>query len=93
MSTSSEAGAASGPAAAVGSTRPWPTPWTTPEDREGWEVVARGEGRHDLPPVRTSIIISMDPDQADWVEDAAAAAGLAPEEFVLRLINEARHRT
>ena len=68
----------------------FPRPWTKPEDREGWEVVARGRGRKDRPPVGTAIIVSLNREQATWVREQAVAAGVSMEQFVTRLIEQTR---
>ena len=70
--------------------RAWPRPWMKPDDREGWEVVARGQGRHNAPPVRTALLLSLDREQIGWLEDAATAANVSPEELMVRLLDEAR---
>ncbi len=70
----------------------FPRPWTKPEDREGWQVVARGKRRRNRPPVRSAIIVSMDRAQIAWVREQAAASGLSEEDLMLRLIDEARQR-
>ena len=80
-----------GSAAAVPpSARPQPQPWTRPEDREGWEVVARGRDRRDRPAVGTALFVELSPDQAAWVREAAGAAGVTQVEIVRRLIDQAR---
>jgi hypothetical protein len=73
-----------------GSAGPRLQPWTKPEDRQGWELVARGRGRRNAPPVKTAIMLSLDREQADWLEDTAAAAGLSPEDYLLRLLDDTR---
>lgn len=72
------------------STRPQPQPWSKPEDREGWEVVARGRDRRDRPPVGTALFVELRQEQAAWVREAAAAAGVSQVEIVRRLIDQAR---
>ena len=82
--TDSKTAADAGPA--------WPRPWTKPEDREGWEVVARGTDRRDRPPVGTALLVELTPEQAQWVRDTATAAGVSQVELVRSLIDEAQHR-
>jgi hypothetical protein len=71
------------------STRPQPQPWTKPEDREGWEVIARGRHRKNRPPVGTALFVELSRKQAAWVEAAATAAGVTQVEIVCRLIDQA----
>jgi hypothetical protein len=75
------------------SKRPQPQPWMKPEDREGWEVVARGRDRRDRPPVGTALFVELSPEQAVWVRQAAQVAGVTQVEVVRRLIDEARATT
>jgi hypothetical protein len=77
-------------AAIAPSTRPQPQPWTKPEDREGWEVVARGRARRDRPPVGTALFVELTQEQAVWVRQAACSAGVTQVEVVRRLIDQAR---
>jgi hypothetical protein len=35
-------------------------------------------------------MLSLDREQADWLEDTAAAAGISPEDYLLRLLDDAR---
>lgn len=81
------------PAASAPQADPFPRPWTKPEDREGWEVIARGQGRKDRPPVGTAIIVSLSREQSSWVREQADTSGLSMEQFVARLIDEARGAT
>jgi hypothetical protein len=63
----------------------WPQPWTKPEDREGWEVVARGSKRRDRPPVGTALLVELSREQARWVRDTASQAGISQVELVRSL--------
>jgi hypothetical protein len=72
------------------STRPQPKPWTKPDDREGWEAIARGRDRRDRPPVGTALFVELTQEQAAWVQEAASAAGVTQVALVRRLIDQAR---
>ncbi|HEV8639171.1 MAG TPA: hypothetical protein VG370_33610 [Chloroflexota bacterium] len=68
--------------------KPEPQPWRTPEDAEGWTVVARGRGKGKMPLI--SVEVDLDRPQSEWVRREAKRTGLGYTEVVKRLVEEAR---
>jgi hypothetical protein len=67
-------------------------PWFTDEDAEGWRTVYRGTGerRQGANRVRSNVVVPLTPEQNDWIERTAEAAGLLAPELIARLIDDAR---
>lgn len=67
---------------------PWDAPWHRKEDATGWETVYRGTGRRRR--VRSIVELELTPEQNEWVDRAAEAAGLSLHDFLAKLIDDAR---
>ena len=68
-----------------------PSPWTTPEDAEGWKRVKRerrGAGQLTL----IGLELQFDRKQSEWIRAEAKRTGLDYFEVVKRLVDEARKR-
>jgi hypothetical protein len=63
-------------------------PWRSNADAKGWRTVYRGDGQPR--PVASSVVVELTADQDEWLDDAAAAAGLTLHEFIGDLIENAR---
>ena len=72
--------------------KPEPQPRRSREDRRGWRVVDRGRGVGAPPPLIT-VEVALDAAQSEWVEAAAARAGLDYEHYIKSLIDAARAST
>jgi hypothetical protein len=81
-----EAGAAPPPPASADKDEP--RAWQSDAEARRWRLRYRGTGRRRRTPV--TVEVALDAEQTAWASDAAQAAGLPLDDFILKLIDEAR---
>ncbi len=67
---------------------PEQVPWRDSKDREGWQVVARGDGRPRE--LAISIMVDLDAEQSAWLREEAEQARRDYDDIILELIDAAR---
>lgn len=67
-----------------------PQPWRSRQDRQGWHSMPRTRRRPGEPPVGRAYLIKLSREQARWLEQAAATAGIPPDAYLAKLVDDAR---
>jgi hypothetical protein len=95
MTTKQTKRISAGPSPANGTSRKpdavpgsWDAPWQKPDDAAGWETTYRGSGQ--AREVTSSFVLELTPEQNEWIDRVAEAAGITPHAVLKRLIDEAR---